>query len=136
MNRQFFAATVGVVGMVITLAGCGLPGDTPDAQWAGICSNASGDRIDDDQCGEYDEQGIATSPGLPGSYFMWIDTSTYSGRIPGIGERVTVGQRAVPQGAITAKGLPKTGGTVADVKRGGFGVKSGTVGGSKGASGT
>lgn len=122
------AAVVGLVATVI-LASMGVL-DNPDAEVMGVCANAYGDRVEDSGCGEnWDENGNAISA-LPGNYFMWIDTSVYSGQVPPVGQRVTVGQRTIPFGKAAAKGVPAAGGNAAAIKRGGFGASAGKVGGS------
>jgi hypothetical protein len=134
-RRMVAASVVGVVGGVI--AAIVIANSEPDADMMGLCSNAAGDRIDDSQCGDWDENGNATTPALPGNYFMWIDTTAYSsGRVPAMGERITVGSRSLPKGRPAAKGAPTTGGNVAEIKRGGFGVKSGSTGGAKSGGGS
>lgn len=127
----FAVAIVGTVAVIAIMVAAEIEEqEEVDARWAALCANVGGDRIEDDQCGDWDENGVAVNPVTPGNYFMWIDTSTYSGRAPGIGQRITVGQRGLPSGAVAAKGLPKTGGDVSAIKRGGFGVGAGKAGGS------
>lgn len=127
---------LGVIGGIIAAVILGNQSD-PDADMMGLCSNAANERIEDDQCGDWDENGNAIAPALPGNYFMWIDTTAYSsGRVPAMGERITVGSRTLPKGRPAAKGAPKAGGNVAEIKRGGFGVKSGSVGGAKSGGGS
>lgn len=129
------AAIVGCVAVGVILAVAAVEDEqrAVDAQWAGLCASQAGDRLDDDQCPEWDENGAVVSPITPGNYFMWIDTSTYRGVMPGVGQRITVGQRNLPSSAVAAKGIPKTGGEVAAIKRGGFGVGQGKTGGSSGS---
>lgn len=109
--------------------------DSPDADMMALCSNSIGERIDDDQCGDWDENGNALTPALPGNYFMWVDTRAYSGQVPPVGQRITVGSRNLPKDRAAAKGAPKAGGSLTEIKRGGFGVKSGAVGGAKSGGG-
>lgn len=84
-------------------------------------------RIDDSQCGDYDEQG---NGGGSGSYFMWISTNT-AHQVPAHGQKVppSIGSRTVPAGTPIAKGLPAHGGPMTAIQRGGFGAKSATTGG-------
>lgn len=125
-------AVVGGAIAAVLLANAG----SPDADMMGLCSNAANERIDDDQCGDWDENGNALTPALPGNYFMWVDTRAYSGQVPPVGQRITIGSRNLPKDRAAAKGAPKTGGNVAEIQRGGFGVKSGSVGGAKSSGGS
>ncbi|WP_027934555.1 hypothetical protein [Amycolatopsis thermoflava] len=103
--------------------------DSPDAQYGAVCvDQATGNRLDDDACGDWDDTGHATAVG---TYYVWVPTSNGATVIPPVGGRVpaNVGIRSVPSGAPVAKGLPKAGGTMSAIQRGGFGVKAGVSGG-------
>jgi hypothetical protein len=128
-----------IAAAILFAQGCDAMTDTSaqDAQQMGFCSNAAGDRVSDDDCGDYDDQGIALAPAHPGYYYMWMPmNSPYN--VPPMGQRYpsTIGSRTVPKGTPIAKGIPATGGSPSAIQRGGFGIKSGTTGGSaKGATG-
>lgn len=125
----------GAAGALFLLAGCAdwdLGDDSPDAQYAAVCMDQrTGNRLDDDACGDWDDDGIGHTAG---TYFLWMPMSASNAYIPPVGGHFTGQTPAVtkvPKGAPVAKGTPKTGGQVGAVQRGGFGVKSGTAGGSK-----
>lgn len=124
----------GAAGALFLLAGCtdwDLGDDAPDAQYAAVCMDQrTGNRLDDDACGDWDDDGVGHAAG---TYFLWMPLNG-GGYIPPVGGHLPANSpavRTVPKGTPLAKGTPKTGGTTADIKRGGFGVKSGTAGGSK-----
>jgi hypothetical protein len=100
-----------------------------DAQYGAVCvSESTGVRLDDDACGDWDDEGQGS---VSGTYFMWFPTGG-PGYIPPVGQPLppnAPGVRKVPSGAPIAKGIPKTGGQMSAIQRGGFGVKSGTSGG-------
>lgn len=106
--------------------------EEPDAQYAAVCMDQrTGARLDDDACGDWDEDGIGH---IPGTYYVWMPMSAGNAYIPPVGGRFTGRPPTVtrlPHGTPVSKGAPKTGGQVGAVQRGGFGVKSGTAGGSK-----
>lgn len=85
------------------------------------------ERVDDDRCGDWDDEGHASSGGF---FFMWIDTHS-NHAVPARGQKVpaTIGSRTVPAGTAVAKGLPTSGGSMTSISRGGFGAKAGTSGG-------
>jgi hypothetical protein len=133
----------GAAGALFLLTGCGIdwnaeydddgnPIVTPDAQYAAVCMDQrTGNRLDDDACGDWDDDGIGHTAG---TYFLWMPMSASNAYIPPVGGHFTGQTPAVtkvPKGTPVAKGTPKTGGQVGAVQRGGFGVKSGTAGGSK-----
>lgn len=118
------------------------------AQYAAICtdlkdrSNPNDDvRVDDDRCGDDDEDGNASNGGFS---FIWIDLgSGHNQSIPAHGQTVprNLGSNVHPKGAVVMKKLPSTGFTTSQIKsgavkpaspiqRGGFGVTGG-----KGSSG-
>lgn len=107
--------------------------DTPDAQRGGVCaSHVTGQRVDDSQCGDWDSDGFYDG-GPTGNYMTWYPVN-YGGDVPAVGQRVTGGTTRVPTGTPVAKGIPVAGssakaGGMAAIQRGGFGVKSGTSGG-------
>lgn len=108
-----------------------LTGGDPDAQQAGVCvDERSGNRLDDDACGDWDDEGHASTSG---TYFMWVSTSS-AHQVPAKGAYVPsyIGSRTVPKGTPVAKGLPATGGSMSTIQRGGFGAKAGVSAGSKG----
>ena len=123
---------VPALAALLIAAGCSALDSTPDARYAGICVDpTTNQRVDDDRCGDFDDQG-GTSGGF---FFMWIDMSTYHGDVPAVGRPVprTIGSRRVPAGTPIAKGVPRQGGSLAGIQRGGFGVKAGSTGGSGGS---
>jgi hypothetical protein len=116
-----------VAAALLTLAGCDAF-DPPNAQYGGICvDQVTEERIDDDRCGDFDDEGHASNSG---TFFMWVSTSS-DHMVPARGQRVpaTIGSRTVPSGTPLAKGVPTAGGSMASISRGGFGVKAGTTGG-------
>jgi hypothetical protein len=141
-GRMGWLGYAGAAGALFLLTGCGIdwnaeydddgnPISTPDAQYAAVCMDQrTGNRLDDDACGDWDDDGVGHTAG---TYFLWMPLNT-GGYIPPVGGHLPANSpavRTVPKGTPLAKGTPKTGGTAADIKRGGFGVKSGTAGGSK-----
>ena len=124
--------------------------NSDQAQYAAICTdlkdrdNPNDDvRVDDDQCGEDDEDGNAQHGGFS---FIWIDLgSNHHQTVPAHGQTVprTLGTNTHPKGAVVMKKLPATSFTTAQVKtgavkpaspiqRGGFGVSSAGKGSSGG----
>lgn len=137
----------GAAGALFLLTGCGIDWNaeydddgnlisTPDAQYAAVCMDQrTGTRLDDDACGDWDDEGIGHNAG---TYFLWMPMSATNATIPPVGGRFTNRPPTVtrfPPGAPVSKGAPKTGGGVGAIQRGGFGIKSGTAGGSKAGSG-
>lgn len=118
----------------VLLAAAGAVGATacgpqPDAEYGGVCvDEKTGKRVDDDRCGDYDDHGHTSTPGM---FFMWMPMN--SGHpVPAVGERANLdhGKRTVPAGTPIARGVPTQGGTsMASIHRGGFGAKAGTTGG-------
>lgn len=112
------------------LAGCSMF-DSPDAQYGGICvDQVTQQRVDDSRCGDWDDDGFYSGAG---TYMLWYPM-TYGGDVPAVGQRATGGVTRVPAGAPIAKGVPKQGATgkaggMTSIKRGGFGAKAGTSGG-------
>ncbi|MEU0465051.1 hypothetical protein ABZ215_13690 [Amycolatopsis sp. NPDC006131] len=129
-RRMGRGPALGYVSAVAALFLAGCDGATPpDAQYGAVCvDQATGTRLDDDACGDWDDTGNASTPGM---FFLWVPMSNGATVIPPVGSRVpaNVGIRNVPSGAPVAKGMPKTGGSVSSIQRGGFGVKAGTTGG-------
>lgn len=123
-----------VAAALLASGGCGAF-DTPNAQQGGICvDEKTQERIDDDRCGDYDDEGRSSNGGV---FFMWISTgSSYD--VPARGQKVpaTIGSRTVPAGTPIAKGLPPTGGSMSAISRGGFGVKAGSTAGIGGKAGS
>lgn len=125
---------VPLVAAALVAAGCSAL-DQPDAQYGGICvDEVTQDRVDDERCGDYDDEGHASAGGF---FFMWIDTSS-SHAVPARGQKVpaTIGSRNVPAGTPIAKGVPIGGGSMTTIQRAGFGAKAGTtvgIGGKAGA---
>jgi hypothetical protein len=113
---------------------------TPDATYGGVCvDQVTQERVDDNDCGDWDSEGFYSgSPGYNGynhgTYMMWYPVS-FGGDVPRVGQRITSGGvTKVPSGAAIAKGIPKEGATAKSggmtaIKRGGFGIKAGTSGG-------
>lgn len=122
---------VPLVAMAIMSAGACASDPPPDAEMAGWCNDAADIRVEDDRCGDYDSEGIASNPGFS---YVWI-ASNSNHAVPPIGgyswQYVDRNQtvRKVQSGKPIAKGLPKTGGQMSAIQRGGFGVRSGTTGG-------
>ena len=124
----------GVAGALFLLTGCAdwdLSEDGPDAQYAAICvDQRTGNRLDDDACGDWDDDGVGHTAG---TYFLWMPMSASNAYIPPVGGHLpdhTPAVTRVPKGTPLAKGTPKTGGKITDVQRNGFG-KNGLSGGSK-----
>ena len=116
-----------VAAALIATGGCDAF-DPPNAQYGGICvDQVTEERIDDDRCGDFDDEGHASNSG---TFFMWISTSS-DHMVPARGQKVpaTIGSRTVPSGTPVAKGVPTAGGSMTSISRGGFGVKAGTAGG-------
>lgn len=128
-GRGSILGYAGIAGALFLASGCDALAD-PDAQYAAICINEqTQERLDDDACGDYDDEGHGTSAG---SYFLWMPMSSGNAYIPPVGQRMPPNHpavRTVPSGTPIAKGVPKTGGQVSAIQRGGFGVKAGTSGG-------
>jgi len=134
-GRMGWLGYAGAAGALFLLTGCGVDWsdgeDSLDAQYAAVCMDQrTGNRLDEDACGDWDDDGVGHAAG---TYFLWMPLNG-GGYIPPVGGHLPQGSpavRTVPKGTPLAKGTPKTGGTASDIKRGGFGVKSGTAGGSK-----
>ncbi|MET9260358.1 hypothetical protein [Amycolatopsis sp. NPDC004079] len=131
---------LGCTAMVagVLLSGCGVFG-APDAEAGGVCvDKATGSRVEDSRCGDWDDRGWYDGPG---SYMVWYPTS-YAGDVPAVGQRAVGGTRTVASGTPLAKGIPVSGasaksGGMSGLQRGGFGKASATSGGTgaKAASG-
>lgn len=137
-----------VIAVTVAVGACdmstdGQPAETftaDQAQYAGICEDTRGTadeqddvRVDDDKCGDDDDEGRASSGGFS---FVWIDLgSSHNHAIPAHGSRVpsTLGSATHPRNAVVMKKLPASAFTKADIRsgavkpaspivRGGFGV--------------
>lgn len=118
------------------------------AQYARICTDLKGGdnpnddvRVDDDLCGEDDEDGNASNGGFS---FIWIDLGSRASQwVPAHGQTVPrgLGTNTHPRGAVVMRKLPSGTFSLASVKsgavkpaspiqRGGFGITGG-----KGSSG-
>jgi hypothetical protein len=133
-----------VAAFAAAVAGCGdmnwdmdEQSESPDAQYAGICVDRNDMRVNDDRCGDYDDEGFLSSN--DGMHYVWMPMSYNGGNygVPGVGSYAYqfVGKdkalTKVPKGTPVAKGVPATGGkSMSAIQRGGFGIKSGTTGGS------
>lgn len=154
---------VPAAALTLLLTGCdadtnGQPVTAEQAQYAAICvdprnPNDPNDdvRLDDDACGDDDDDGRAHNSG--GFSFVWIDlgdSRNHSRSIPPRGGPVPYGYGSPthPRGSVVMKQLPPAGvSKISEVKtlpntrvgRGGFGVPQGgsksVGGGSKGSSG-
>ncbi|MFD6070775.1 hypothetical protein [Amycolatopsis lurida] len=126
----------GIAGALFLASGCDAFAD-PDAQYAAICVNEqTQERLDDDACGDYDDEGHSSGVG---AYFLWMPLSAGNAYIPPVGQRMPPNSpavRTVPAGTPIAKGVPKSGGQVSAVQRGGFGIKAGSTGGTGAKAGT
>lgn len=144
-DRLKYAASIAGFAALggIPLSACDGAWDTasaPDAQYGLVCvSHDTGNRVDDDQCPEdrIGDDGFYDG-GPHGSYATWYPIiSTYD--VPAVGGHVNnAPPLRVAKGAPIARGVPTTGssakaGGMQAVQRGGFGVRSGSVGGKAGA---
>lgn len=147
-----------VTAVVLLLAACGLdqqgqPIETfnsDQAQYAAICTdlrdrnNPDDDvRVDDDRCGDDDEDGNASNGGFS---FIWIDLGSRNSQwVPTHGQLLprNLGRNTHPRNAVVMKKLPsgtfstssiKSGAVkpASPVQRGGFGVSSAGRGSSGG----
>jgi hypothetical protein len=129
-----------VAAFAAAVAGCDVnwdeSDDAQDAQYAGICVDKNDMRVDDNRCGDYDDEGFLSSN--DGMHYVWMPMSYNGGnyQVPGVGSYAYqfVGRdkalTKVPKGTPIAKGVPaKPSGTMSSIQRGGFGIKSGTTGG-------
>jgi hypothetical protein len=133
-RRMTYVPLVGLAVM-LGLPGCAaLTDESPNASMGGWCTDSKDIRVEDDKCGDYDAEGIASNPGYS---YNWIPldsdlvyppmggyTYQYIGR-----DKVV---RKVTSGTAIARGLPKTSSSARVVQRGGFGIKSGTTSGTGG----
>lgn len=149
-----------VVAVSVAASACGIEADgtqtetfgVDQAQYASICTdlrdvnNPNDDvRVDDDRCGEDDEDGNASNRGFS---FIWIDLgSGHNHSVPAHGQPIPkgLGSNTHPRGAVVMKKLPshsfttsaiksgaiKPASPIQRVQRGGLGVtgKGGTSGG-------
>jgi hypothetical protein len=75
---------VPLVAAALLATGCSVF-EEPDAQYGGICvDETTQERVDDERCGDYDDEGHA---GNGGFFFMWIDTSS-THTVPARGQKV------------------------------------------------
>lgn len=129
-SRAIVQRGVPVVAALILAAGCATT--TPAPEYAGICVDpVTSQRVDDGRCGEPDDDGLSHAPG--GFYFLWFP-ATYGGSVPAVGgpvTRSTVGGpvTTIRKGAPVARGVPKAGGSMPAIVRGGLGVQAGGKGG-------
>ncbi|MFC5286722.1 hypothetical protein ACFPM7_06635 [Actinokineospora guangxiensis] len=117
---------VPAVAVMLLAAGCG---STPEPEYAGICVDpVTQVRLDDGRCGTPDEYGNGS---LFGGYFFWISTR-YRGTVPAVGHHAstTPGTRTVSRGSVLATGVPRAGGSMQAIVRGGLGHTGGKSGGS------
>lgn len=148
-RARLAALGVAVPAAMFVLAGCGDwaldDGEQQSAEYGAICTRESdGVRLDDDACGDADDEGHSHTPGM---MFLWMGQG--GGYVPPVGQRVAPGTgpipknfappgmvRSVPKGAPTAKGLSKSG---QSIQRGGLGLSGskagGTAGGKSGGTG-
>lgn len=128
------------IGALVVVAGVGyviFAEDEPDA--LAVCMNpVSNERVSDDMCGDYGDDGSTVYSG--GFHYMMFDTRTYRGNIPAVGQKMPTGnvtgyKRTFPKstGVIGQKVKPQ-GGSTSTIKRGGFGVSSGVKAGTSGGS--
>lgn len=130
----------GVAGAMFLLTGCDMV-DAPNAEQGAICvQEGTNYRLDDDACGDYDDDGHSHNAGV---YYLWYPIGN-PGYIPPVGQRAVYGvgttssyaSRTAPKGVAKATGIPKSGGSTSVVQRGGFGIKSGSTGGGGAKAGT
>lgn len=105
------------------LTACGMADaeDGAEPDQLGVCVDPNTElRVDDDLCGDYDDDGHSSS----GFFFLWMSTGS-SHSVPAVGSKVPVaaGSRTLPPGARPAVGAPRAGGPMGTV-RGGLGVSS------------
>lgn len=145
-----------VAAVLVLIGACGLDANgqpietfnADQAQYAAICTdlrdvnNPNDDvRVNDDQCGDDDEDGNASNGGFS---FIWIDLGRNSQWVPTHGQTLprNLGTNTHPRGAVVMKQLPsgtfstssiKSGAVkpASPIQRGGFGVS----GAGKGSSG-
>lgn len=114
------------------LTGCS--SQSSDPEYAAVCVDANGNRVDDSQCSEdFTDNDYDTRTHVPGSSLaLWY----FIGRgmtVPPLGGKVLGGSYARPATGLIASGFTKTGGAVS---KGGFGAtgksysKSGSSSGS------
>lgn len=132
------AVTVGLgaVALVIgTLIMSG--GEHAEPEAVGVCASpVTNERVDDDLCGDFGDDGSAIFVG--GYHYMVFDSRTYRGDIPAVGQRLpapgTTGYvRTYPSATKPVAAAPKAGGSSSSIVRGGLGVKGASVGGSSGS---
>lgn len=134
MTRLFGRAPVlgyaGVAGALFLLTGCdalnnAFDTDAPSsAEYAAVCVDQNtGNRAEDDACGDYDDEGLGHSPG---SYWLWMPMNSSDAYLPRVGQRMPANSpavRSVPKGTPISKGAPAAGGKVNEIQRNGFGPK-------------
>jgi hypothetical protein len=107
--------------------------DGVEPEYAAVCMDQrTGNRLDDDACGDWDDDGVGH---VAGTYFMWLPIGD-GVNVPPVGRPLASGQgvRTVPRGASLAKGAPKAGGAIT---RGGLGATAkGASGGKAGSAGS
>lgn len=129
------------VGGVVLVAGVWIwvasGGDDPDA--LAVCMNPeTNERVSDDFCGDYGDDGGATYIG--GYQYRVYDTRTYKGNIPAVGQKMPRGnitgynRTFKKSDGIVAQKVQPQGGKVSTIQRGGFGVSSGVKAGTSGGS--
>ena len=126
-RRRSASVTLGMTAVLATaLLGCGGPdeqysggqysGDEEDGYGAVCVEEETQLRVDDDRCDDEYGNGALAWYYLPLGF-----------RVGGVGQLVTGGNFALPNGAQASRGgVPREGGVVS---RGGFGGKSGSFGG-------
>lgn len=133
LGRGSALGYAGVAGAMFLLTGCDMV-DAPNAEQGAICvQEGTNFRLDDDACGDYDDDGHSHNAGV---YYLWYPISS-PGYISPVGQRVVYGanttspsaSRTVPKGVAKATGIPRSGGSTSVVQRGGFGIKSGSTSG-------
>ena len=116
-------------GLAALAASEGVDGEDP--RYAAVCvDQRTNNRLDDDACGDWDDDGVGH---VLGTYFMWLPIGD-SAYVPPVGRPLAAGQgvRTIPQGTPVAKGAPRAGGSVT---RGGLGASArGASGGKSGGS--
>lgn len=140
-GRKPELAWLPVVAAAILATGCSLPSPDPadsstPPDYGGVCVDPRTEqRVEDAQCGQPDDTGNATAPG--GFFLLWMPTSSPH-PAPAIGQRAPLhqGVRHLPAGTAKSVGVPRSGGAMSQIQRGGFGTpKAGSSSGRAGSSG-
>lgn len=120
---------------ILALSACDVPSEEPE--YVGVCVHPVTEvRLDDDACGDYDDEGHASHSG---GMFVWVSHTSNVPLAPVGSKQITSNTaRTLPAGKLAAKGVDKAGATSvkSQVQRGGLGIKGVSGNAGKGSSGS